>query len=236
MAFKQIENRKISEIVRQQIEDMIQRGEIQPGEKLDSVVKLADQFNVSRSAVREALSAMRAVGIVTIKQGEGTFVNKYDFSNVVHSVSRERIIAKTEMLELFEMRKIIEVGAAELAAEKREEAHLQALEHALKDMKEAEPEESLGEAADVTFHLALAEASKNSMMIDMMQQLSETLRKTMFESRRAWLFSRRDTLERLYEEHERIYKAIKKQEPEEARVAMLCHLQNVENTLVEERE
>ncbi|MDQ0300135.1 GntR family transcriptional repressor for pyruvate dehydrogenase complex [Salibacterium salarium] len=232
MTLEQIESKKISEIVREQIEESIKKGEIQPGSKLDSVVQLSEQFQVSRSAVREALSALRAVGIVTIKQGEGTFVNNYDFSSVLDPMKPNRIISKKEMLELFEVRKMMEVGATELAAEKRTSDLLKALKDALFEMKEASIENNVGEAADVAFHIAIAEASQNGLMMDMMNQLSDTLRKTMFESRRVWIFSEKRTLERLYEEHERIYNAIEKQDASQARKAMLEHLSNVEQTLI----
>ncbi|MFZ4452776.1 FadR/GntR family transcriptional regulator [Salibacterium aidingense] len=232
MTYKQIETKKISEIVREQIEEMIKKGDIQPGDKLDSVVSLSDQFQVSRSAVREALSALRAVGIVTIKQGEGTFVNNYDFSEVLDPMKPERIISKKEMLELFEIRKIMEVGAAELAAEKHTTAQLAEMKKALEEMGIASGEDNVGEAADVAFHMAVAEASCNTLMVDMMDQLSDTLRKTMFESRRVWLFSEKRTLQRLYEEHENIYQAIADRDPSAARTSMLDHLANVEQTLI----
>ncbi|MFB5661931.1 FadR/GntR family transcriptional regulator [Alteribacillus sp. HJP-4] len=231
MSFKQIQSKKISEIVREQIENMIKNGDIHPGEKLDSVVQLSEQFQVSRSAVREALSALRAVGIVTIKQGEGTFVNNYDFSDVLDPLKAERIISKKEMLELFEIRKIMEVGAAELAAMNRQQENLAAMERALQDMKKASGKDNVGESADVAFHLAIAEASSNNIMVDVMQQLSDTLRKTMFESRRVWLFSEKKSLERLYEEHEDIYCAIAHADAERSRTAMLKHLTNVEEAL-----
>ncbi|WP_252315243.1 FadR/GntR family transcriptional regulator [Sinobaca sp. H24] len=233
MAFKQIETKKISEIVRAQIEEMIKRGDVQPGEKLDSVVQLASQFQVSRSAVREALSALRAVGIVTIKQGDGTFVNKYDFSGVVDPMKAERIISKKEMIELFEIRKIIEVGAAELASLNRQEEHLQSLEAALDGMKRASGGENLGEKADMAFHLALASGTGNTIMIDMMHQLSDTLQKTMFETRRIWLYSEKKTLQRLYEEHENIYEAVKSGDAAAAREKMLEHLTHVESTMIQ---
>ncbi|WP_252312531.1 FadR/GntR family transcriptional regulator [Sinobaca sp. H24] len=233
MAFKQIETKKISEIVRAQIEEMIKRGDVQPGEKLDSVVQLASQFQVSRSAVREALSALRAVGLVTIKQGDGTFVNKYDFSGVVDSMKAERIISKKEMMELFEIRKIIEVGAAELASMNRKEEHLEAMEAALAAMERASGGENLGENADMAFHMALASGTGNSIMADMMHQLSDTLQKTMFETRRIWLYSEKKTLQRLYEEHENIYEAVKTRDASAAREKMLEHLTHVESTMIQ---
>ncbi|MGY4691400.1 FadR/GntR family transcriptional regulator [Salibacterium sp. K-3] len=235
MTYKQIETKKIAEVVREQIEDMIKNGDLQPGDKLDSVVILAEQFQVSRSAVREALSALRAVGIVTIKQGEGTFVNNYDFSGVMDPMKPERIISNKEMLELFEIRKIMETGAAELAAVKHLPGQLEDMKQALVDMGRASVENNVGEAADVAFHMAVAEASGNQLMMDMMNQLSDTLRKTMFESRRVWLFSEKRSLDRLYEEHEQILTAIEQRDAAAARSAMLEHLTHVEATLQVQR-
>ncbi len=232
MAFKHVETKKISEVIREQLEEMIRKGDVKPGEKLDSVEKLAKEFNVSRSAVREALSALKAVGLITIRQGEGTFVNKYDFSNLIVPVSVERIISKKEMLELFQVRKIIEVGAASLAAENRTDAHLKEMKEALLEMEKAAGNEDLGEKSDVQFHLALADATGNNLLIDMMQQLSDTLGKTMFESRRISLFSQKQEFKCLQLEHERIYRSIESKDPVKANQAMLDHLMNVENTLI----
>jgi GntR family transcriptional repressor for pyruvate dehydrogenase complex len=231
MAFKHVQTKKVSEVIREQLEEMIRTGEVQPGEKLDSVEKLAKEFNVSRSAVREALSALRAVGLITIRQGEGTFVNKYDFSNMIAPVAERRIISKPEMLELFQVRKIIEVGAASLAAENRKDKDVEAMREALKEMEAASGDEDLGERADVKFHLALANATGNNILKDMMQQLSDTLGRTMFESRRIALFSDQQTFDRLQVEHEKILEAIEKKDSNGANQAMLEHLINVENTL-----
>ncbi|MFC4736336.1 FadR/GntR family transcriptional regulator [Bacillus daqingensis] len=232
MSFKQIKNKKISEIVREQIEEQIRSGELKPGEKLHSVVHLADEFQVSRSAVREALSALRAVGVVTIRQGEGTFVNDYDFSSMSDPLKSERVISRQEMLELFEVRKLMEAGAAELAAEKRNDEHLRVMQEALDEMAAASGED-VGEASDVAFHLAVAAAAGNKTLYSMMEQLADTLRRTMYEARRVWLFSEKKTLTRLYEEHVVIYEAIQSGSADAARQAMLTHLSNVEKAIID---
>lgn len=231
MVIKRVETKKISEVIRDELEMMIRNGELQPGEKLQSVEKLAKEFNVSRSAVREALSALRAIGYITIKQGEGTYVNKFDVSQMMAPVSPERIMSKKEIEELLQIRKIMEVGAASLAATHRTDEDLAEMRAALTDM--AQSEGDLGEKADVRFHLALAKSTNNGMLHDMMQQLSDTLGKTMYETRRIALYSTKQTLERLQDEHERIYEAIEARDAEGANDAMLQHLMNVEQTLME---
>ncbi|WP_078394243.1 FadR/GntR family transcriptional regulator [Shouchella patagoniensis] len=233
MAFKQVKTKKISEVIRDQLEELIRNGDIQPGEKLDSVEKLSASFEVSRSAVREALSALRAVGLVTIRQGEGTFVNKYDFSSMVDPVDIHQILSNKEKQELFQVRKIIEVGAASLAADNRTDDHLTVMKDALDQMEIAEAGKDLGEKADVRFHLALAEATGNQLLIEMMQKLSDTLALTMYESRKISLYAEKQTLTRLHQEHEQIYHAIEAQDPDAANGAMMDHLINVEEALME---
>jgi len=235
MAFKQVQTKKISEVIREQLEEKIRKGDFKPGERLDSVEKLAKEFNVSRSAVREALSALRAVGLITIRQGEGTFINKFDFSELIAPVT-ETFISKHEMLELFQVRKILEVGTSSAAAENRSEDHLAEMKQALVEMEKAEGNRDLGEKADVRFHLAIAESTGNHLLKEMMHQISETLGKTMFESRRIALFANKDQFNRLQVEHEAIYKAIESREPKQAEQAMLEHLINVEQTLIHYHE
>ncbi|AJD90377.1 GntR family transcriptional regulator [Jeotgalibacillus malaysiensis] len=235
MAFKQVQTKKISEVIREQLEEMIRRGDFKPGERLDSVEKLAKEFNVSRSAVREALSALRAVGLITIRQGEGTFINKFDFSELIAPVA-ETFISKQEMLELFEVRKILEAGAAKLAAENRTDEQLAEMKNALVEMDAAEGNQDLGEKADVKFHLAIAESSGNNLLKDMMHQMAETLGKTMYESRRIALFADQEQFHRLQVEHKAIFEAVSSRDGEEAERAMLEHLRNVEQTLIDFHE
>ncbi|MEB5479190.1 FadR/GntR family transcriptional regulator [Shouchella clausii] len=224
MSLKQVKSKKVSELIRDQLEDMIRSGDIQPGEKLDSVEKLSATFQVSRSAVREALSALRAVGLVTIRQGEGTFVNKFDFSSMVKPVGIKGVLSNKEKQDLFQVRKILEVGVASLAAENRSADHLAKIEEALSQMAKAEAGKDLGEEA---------EATENDLLMEMMQKLSDTLVMTMYESRKISLYAEKQTLKQLHYEHEQIYKAVEAQDKDKAHEAMMVHLVNVEQALME---
>lgn len=232
MVYSRVQTKKVYELVAEQIRDRIQRGHIKPGERLESVEQLAKRFQVGRSTIREALSALRAMGLVDIRQGEGTFVTGRDLSKLAEPIGELMKLNKKEMLEFFEVRKIIESGAAGIAAGKRNEEHLSAMREALDAMEQATGGDNLGEIADANFHLAIAEATQNSVLIKMMEQISDTLRNTMRESRRLWLFSEDSTLDRLYQEHMAIYVAIEDQNPMLAQQLMLAHLVKVENLLV----
>ncbi|WP_029419552.1 FadR/GntR family transcriptional regulator [Bacillus sonorensis] len=231
MKYKQIKTKKIYEEVAEALLETIKNGELQPGDKLDSVQALADSFQVSRSAVREALSALKAMGIVEMKQGEGTYVKTFEPEQISVPLSAALLMKKQDVAELLEVRKILEIGAVAGAAQKRTEDDLEHMRAALEDMNLADGNGELGEKADLAFHLALAGASQNDLLKGLMNHVSSLLIETMRETRKIWLFSKKTTVKRLYEEHEAIYRAVKEQNGKKAEQVMLEHLTNVETVL-----
>ncbi|MCR8643454.1 FadR family transcriptional regulator [Paenibacillus sp. N1-5-1-14] len=229
LANTRLQTKKIYEIVAEQIQSRIQSGEYKAGDRLESVEQLSKNYQVGRSTIREALSALRAIGLVDIRQGEGTFVTKFDPGVLAEPIGDFVRFNKKEMLDFFEVRKMIEARSAAIAAQRRKPEHLEAMRQALYAMENAKSDGNLGEMADADFHIAIAEATQNKMLLRMMNQISETLRDTMRESRRLWLFSKEKTLERLHNEHQFIYNAIEDQNPLLAEQVMLAHLTKVEN-------
>ncbi|MEI2457714.1 L-lactate utilization/bacilysin biosynthesis transcriptional regulator LutR [Bacillus subtilis] len=231
MKYKQIKTKKIYEEVADALLDMIKNGELKPGDKLDSVQALAESFQVSRSAVREALSALKAMGLVEMKQGEGTYLKEFELNQISQPLSAALLMKKEDVKQLLEVRKLLEIGVASLAAEKRTEADLERIQDALKEMGSIEADGELGEKADFAFHLALADASQNELLKHLMNHVSSLLLETMRETRKIWLFSKKTSVQRLYEEHERIYNAVAAGNGAQAEAAMLAHLSNVEDVL-----
>ncbi|MFS3914911.1 FadR/GntR family transcriptional regulator [Bacillus australimaris] len=236
MKYKQIKTKKIYEEIADALVESIRTGELLPGEKLDSVQALSENFQVSRSAVREALSALKAMGLIEMKQGEGTYVKQFDPEQLTISLSSAFLMKQHDVTQLLEVRAIIETGAVKKAALQRTDDDLHQLRDALEQMKRAEVNEEMGEEADLTFHLALAKASKNDLLKALMNQVSALLVETMRETRKAVLFSRKASIRQLYKEHEQIYKAVEERQPEEAERAMLTHLENVEKLLSDARQ
>ncbi|WP_085524307.1 FadR/GntR family transcriptional regulator [Tuberibacillus sp. Marseille-P3662] len=232
MVYKQIRTRKIYEEVADELLDMIKRGDLSPGAKLDSVEQLAENFNVGRSAIREALSALRAMGILKMHQGEGTYIREFDPKTLSSSVLTAVLMNKKDVKDLLQVRKILEKGSVSLAAEHATEADLKPIFAALEAMKHANGDEELGEKADLDFHMAIVRASENRFLVDLMDSVSETMVAAMRETRRVWLYSKETTLDRLYEEHRQIYEAIKQGQPDEAETLMMSHLTEVENILL----
>ncbi|WP_409290275.1 FadR/GntR family transcriptional regulator [Peribacillus sp. SCS-37] len=231
MEYKKIKQKKIYEQVAEAIQEMIQTGKIKPGEKLDSVQQLADHFHVGRSAIREALTSLKAMGLIEIRQGEGTYIKQFETDQIAYPVSAAILMNKEDISHLLEVRKIIEVGTAYSAALKRSDSDLRAMENALHEMKQSSGNEELSEQADVKFHLAIAEGSQNPLLISLMNHVSGMMAETIKDTRRLWLFSAQATTVRLYEEHLAIYHAIKERNPEKARTIMNQHIENVEIVL-----
>jgi GntR family transcriptional regulator, transcriptional repressor for pyruvate dehydrogenase complex len=231
MNYKKIKPKKLYEEVTEAIYELIRTGELKPGEKLDSVQLLAENFQVGRSAIREALTSLRAMGLIELRQGEGTFVREFDTDQITFPLSTAILMNKKDIVHLLEVRKIIEIGSVRAASRKRTEQHLKVLWDALKEMESASGNEELGEEADMKFHLTLAEAAQNPLLFSLLNHVSGLMKETMKETRRVWLFSKQTTMEQLYHEHLNIYEAVRDKDEEKASHYMLVHLQNVEAIL-----
>lgn len=230
MAFDPVKPLKGYELVKNQIEAGILEGRFAPGEKLASVVDLASSFGVGRSTIREALSALKAMGFVEIRQGGGTYVSAVLPSDGAgESVS---MFANAQSIrELLEVRTILETGCAALAARHRTADDLKAIADVLRQMEEHLNDEEKGEEADVRFHLLLARASRNSLLIPMMESLSQRLHESMKETRRLWFYGESGEARRLLQEHTDIYEAVRERDETKAFGAMAAHLNKVESVL-----
>jgi GntR family transcriptional regulator, transcriptional repressor for pyruvate dehydrogenase complex len=229
--YKRIKTRKIYEEVAEALIDMIKSGQLKSGDKLDSVQQLAENFQVGRSAVREALSALRAMGLVEMHQGEGTYIREFDSKMLSLPVYIAALMKKDDVKNLLEVRRILEVGAVEAAALRRTDEQLIEIKEALVQMEDASDEE-LGEEADLRFHMAIAKASQNELLIGLMNNVSEMMVTTMRETRRLWLYSKKSTLDRLFQEHQSIYEAIEEKDGRKAQQLTLNHLRSVEEVLM----
>jgi len=231
LVYKKIKPKKIYEEVSDELYEMIRSGSLKPGEQLDSIQQLAENFQVGRPAIREALSALSSMGLIEIKQGEGTFVKTFDPAIMNHPLSAALLMDQDNIKHLLEVRKILESGTAEVAAKKRTEENLIELKDMLFNMDKVSDDEELSDKADISFHVAVANASQNELLITLMNHVSELMTEKMRDIRRAALYSEEMTLKQLYQQHVRIYDAIAAQDEDGARSAMLFHLQSVEESL-----
>ncbi|ALX49619.1 FadR/GntR family transcriptional regulator [Lentibacillus amyloliquefaciens] len=232
MEVKPIKIRKTYEEISDSLINMLKSGELSPGDKLASVEQLAKSYNVSRSAVREALSGLRAIGLVETRQGEGTYITEFDASQFSLPVSTALLLKREDIKELSEVRKILEVGSAGQAAINHREEDLIPMKEALQKMYDAKGKGELGEKADLEFHFAIVNATHNKMLINLMSSVSDIVVESMRETRRLVLYSSEKRAS-LFEEHQRIFEAITSRNFGDAQNAMSEHLINVDRLLAE---
>ncbi|AQX56346.1 FadR family transcriptional regulator [Priestia flexa] len=230
MNYKRVRGKKAYEEVAETLIELIKAGDLKPGDKLESVEKLAKSFDVGTSTIREALSGLRTMGLVVARHGEGTFVNNFDPSKFQLPVNIAFLMKIEDIKELYKVREILELGTVAQAAAVHEEEDLLALEKALIVMENASGNEELASSADLDFHLAIANATHNKLLINLMSSVSSLISETIQETRKVFLYSG-NTVEDLKVEHRRIFEAIKNRQPNEASEAMLEHLQNVQSRL-----
>ncbi|MGW7977408.1 FadR family transcriptional regulator [Staphylococcus xylosus] len=224
-----ISNTKIYEQVADIILEQIKAGDYQVGDKLPSIQKLGKQYGVSVASVREALNALRTIGIIEMKQGYGTFIKQIE---PTFFELGDKFTSLSQIKELLELREIVESATVEKAALYRTEEDLVDLKQALVEMGQAVTDGTSGEEADLEFHLSIAKATQNTLLVELLNNISELMRNSMEETRKIFIYSKQKTMNKLLEEHDVIYQAILQQNDVEAVDAMRAHLLEVKETIL----
>ncbi|MCA1055768.1 FadR family transcriptional regulator [Rossellomorea aquimaris] len=217
-----ISTKKVSEQVEDRIEEMIRSGMFKAGEKLPSVRELCDMFEVGRSAVRDAMTTLKGRGILQVKQGEGAYVCSFDSSSLF--ASRLMLPNTKDIRELYQVRKMLEPGLAEIAATVRSDEDVEVLQHLLSE------DGNKGEA-DYAFHMKIAGIAGNQILTGLMDFISAATRKAMSDVHQQ-IQSNEEISVRILEQHERILNSIESKQPDTARENMILHLDYVETVLV----
>lgn len=226
MAFQRIKTRKIYEEIVEQLKDMITRGELKPGNKLPSERDMAESLGVSRASVREALTALEAIGILDIRPGDGTFVKQTSDSETFEPLALVLAVEQNPGAQLMEVRRVLETEMAALAAERATQDNLDKIEESLEIMKiAASTQEAV--KADLGFHFAIAEATHNTILLRIMNTVADLMHNS-FRSDREKLYSTPRKANKIINEHDAIYQAIKERNPEKSRKKMLEHINNIE--------
>lgn len=224
-----ISNTKIYEQVADIILEQIKAGDYQVGDKLPSIQKIGKQYGVSVASVREALNALRTIGIIEMKQGYGTFIKQ---TEPTFFELGDKFTSLSQIKDLLELREIVESATVEKAALYRTEEDLVELKQALVEMGQAVIDGTSGEKADLEFHLAIAKAVKNTLLVELLNNISELMRNSMEETRKIFIYSKQKTMNKLLEEHDVIYQAILQQNDVKAVDAMRAHLLEVKETIL----
>lgn len=233
MQLRPIKTKRIYEEIVEQIRKLVTEGQLRPGDRLPSERHLAERLQVSRASVREALSALEMMGLLEIRSGEGTYIRQVNIESVIAPLAWVLSVERDTLLELLEVRKILEVQAVGLAAERSDEEDIAELKEIIQKMKIDLETNQIGEKADHHFHYAIARATHNKVLIRLMNTISDTMQQTLKASR-VKLYEMDQMPQRLYEEHVAVFEAIQAGKASVARDLMLAHLVGVENEMVKD--
>lgn len=231
MMFMPIKNAKVYEQVIEQIKTMIISGSLQKGDKLPSERELVDQLKVSRTSIREALRALEIVGLIKCKQGEGNFIRDNFDNSLFEPLSLVFMLEKSNKEDIIEVRRIIEVEAAALAAKRITEDQLKNLEYTIDEIKNIEDEKILLKL-DKNFHYEIAQASNNFILLNIINSCSTLIDSLIQNARyKIEIVENFDNKQELLDQHEKIYLALKKRDSKLASKLMNEHLEFSERFL-----
>lgn len=204
----------------------IRDGRLTPGEKLPTEAAIMEEFGVSRTVVREAISRLQAAGLVATRHGVGTFVVGLGDPGIFR-IAPEQLGTLQDVIAVLELRIAVETESAALAAMRRTPENLSALRSALAAFTSALEQGRDAVGPDYQFHLEIGRATQNHHFEDLMATLGGSMiPRARLEPAGPVTPERQAYLRRVNAEHESIVDAISRQDPEAARAAMRTHLAN----------
>lgn len=240
MSQQLIKNRKISDDIVERLEQMILEGVFATGSRLPAERKLAEQFGVSRPSLREALQKLVAKGLVINKQGGGNFVTEAVgnlFKDPILSLYEEYPDAQRDLLEF---RHTLEASCAYYAAQRATDLDLERLATAFKSIQDcySDRKSTQQQEADVdaNFHLVIAEASHNMVLLQVMRMLFALVKQNIMTSIGGLHGHSKETRDKLMQQHKVLFEAINKKDPQQAKLAASQHIDYVCSVLDEAAE
>ncbi|MGB7194803.1 MAG: FadR/GntR family transcriptional regulator [Collimonas pratensis] len=219
----------LSDTVAQELLKKIQTGEFGPGAKLPTEPALSEQFGVSRTVVREAISRLKNEGAVEPRQGSGVYVSEQGHLRPLR-IQFDQASSANAVLQIVELRRAIDAEVAALAATRRTPRQLKAIETALKGIEADVKAGGDGVLADVMFHRSIAEATGNPFLLQTLAFLSQYLEAATAVTRSNEA-RRDDFMRQVYEEHAAIASAIAAGDALGARNAAQNHMFNAARRL-----
>ena len=241
MGFDQIRQRRLSDDIVERLEGMILEGTLKAGERLPAERTLAEQFGVSRPSLREAIQKLTAKGLLASRQGGGNYVVESlgsTFSDPLLQLLESNPEAQRDLLEF---RHTLEASCAYYAALRATEVDRERLTsafEALLDCYSRHEEVSRAEegAADASFHLAIAEASHNAVLLHTIRGLFDLLKRNVVTNIGGMYKQRGETRDMLISQHRELYQAIMDGQAELAREVSSRHILYVQEVLEEVRQ
>jgi DNA-binding FadR family transcriptional regulator len=221
-----IDARKRAEQVRDSLIQLIRDNQLKDGDKLPTETQLAEMFGVGRSTVREAVQSLLGLGIVEMRPGRGAYVSRMSLNDLVRMVDGAVRLEYGAALHLHEVRAMIEITAARLAATRRTDDDLARMNDAIEAYRQAgddTPNETLV-TSDLAFHRAIVEAAHNEMLNQLLTSISGLLH----EHRRQYASATEPVMrETVITGHEAIVDAIASGDPRVAAARMQAHMRSI---------
>lgn len=226
------ERPKTYKLVADQLLELIAAGRLRPGDPVPPERELVENYSVGRSSVREALRMLESRGLIEAR-GNGTFTVSHARNTLNQSLELLLSVAEADLHELFEIRRILEGECAALAAARRREPDLVRMRAAIAEMESGIGSEDEYIAADLEFHLTIAEATGNRVAAHLMHALRDQLHRAL-----GTVYQIPHSAERSLAQHREIIEAIGSRRPDEARASMQAHIGRVEREIdtIAERE
>ena len=208
MSTKQIKRYSLSQQVADQLETRIAKGVYAIGEKIPTETELTEMFDVSRNTLREAIQSLTSVGILEVRQGDGTYVRATNRFNAHMKKEYEKV----SLENILEVRNALEITIAQLAAKRRTEADLCSIHEALLQRQQNVNTVRENTQADINFHMAIAEACHNAILLNLYVSIFSYL-ESHITKRQAATELEPSVIDQL---HEELYKAIVIQDGDKA--------------------
>ncbi len=224
--FGKVEKSVLSDQIAQRILQTIQEKRLNPGDKLPPERELAAMMNVSRPALREALRGLSMMNIIEIRQGAGAYVTTLDPAQLVEHLNFVFALDDSTILQLFDARKIVEVGLIELAAQRITDEDIRLLEENIDQAAHVADDLEAFLQADLELHMIIARIARNPILARFMESIHQL---GIASRRRTAMIS--GVTQRSTADHRHIVDALKRRDVAGARQAMLDHLANVETKL-----
>ena len=221
--FRVIERRRLYQDIFRQIQELIRDGTLKPGDRLPPERDLAERLHVSRSSLREAIRALETQGLVASRPGAGTFIRTESMDTLISIISSSIMGSRDALKDVFEVRHFLDPQIAARAAERSTPEDIQRMAEALEEQQRQIADGETGVEGDTAFHFAMAQATQNWALVNVVSTIADILRQSRDRS-----LQTPGRPERSLASHRYILEMIQRRDAEGARLAMEHHLSEVE--------
>ena len=217
----EIQSKNKCDMVMDKILEFVTTGDYKPGDRLPPENFFTERFNVSRVTVRESIKKLSSMGVVTVKHGQGTFVNKISPSTLMLQLYPLMMLNKSDLGQLYDARICLESGIAGLAAKNRTQEDLDKLNGLVPLMNECIKDVNVERynQLDMEFHTLIGNAAKNDILLMMYKMLNEVRKRGILISNRTL-----EAITQSIQVHATLLKAIEQQDVDGARATMMEHI------------